>query len=48
MNFRRWGRGGVAAKKLAEGFIQEGYKVDYLTTGFEGLKEYEKVDGINV
>lgn len=42
------GGGGVAAKKLAEGFIKLGYEVDYLTTWFKGLKEYEKVDGINV
>src|SRR3989344_3934340 len=42
------GGGGIAAKKLAQGFIQLGYEVDYLTTWFSGLKEYEKVDGINV
>lgn len=42
------GGGGVAAKKLAEGFIELGYEVDYVTTWFEGLKEYEVVDGINV
>jgi len=42
------GGGGVAAKKLAEGFIEQGYEIDYLTTWFQGLKEYEKVDGINV
>ncbi|MHC1755223.1 MAG: glycosyltransferase [Methanosarcina sp.] len=42
------GGGGVAAKKLAEGFIKLGYQVDYVTTGFNGLKKYENVDGINV
>ncbi len=42
------GGGGVAAKKLAEGFVNLGYEVDYITTWFKGLKEYEKVDGINV
>lgn len=42
------GGGGVAAKKLAEGFIKLGYEVDYVTTGFKGLETYEKVDGINV
>ncbi len=42
------GGGGVAAKKLAKGFIKRGYEVDYLTTGFKELKEFEKVDRINV
>jgi glycosyltransferase involved in cell wall biosynthesis len=42
------GGGGVAAKKLAEGFIKLGYDVDYVTTGFNGLENYEKVNGINV
>ncbi|MFA4953074.1 MAG: glycosyltransferase family 4 protein [Candidatus Pacearchaeota archaeon] len=42
------GGGGIAAKKLAEGFIEKGYIVDYLTTGFKGLKEFEKVNGINI
>jgi glycosyltransferase involved in cell wall biosynthesis len=42
------GGGGVAAKVLAKGFIQNGYEVDYLTTGFKGLKKFEVVDGINV
>ncbi|MCC4771179.1 glycosyltransferase [Methanosarcina sp. DH2] len=42
------GGGGVAAKKLAEGFIKLGYQVDYVTTGFNDLKNYEDVDGINV
>ena len=42
------GGGGVAAKKLAEGFVEQGYEVDYVTTWFKGLKEFEKVNGINV
>jgi glycosyltransferase involved in cell wall biosynthesis len=42
------GGGGIAAKKLAEGFIRLGYQIDYITTGFNGLEKYEKVDGINV
>jgi len=42
------GGGGVAAKKLAEGFVELGYDVDYVTTWFKGLKKFEKIDGINV
>ncbi|MFA5856441.1 MAG: glycosyltransferase family 4 protein [Candidatus Pacearchaeota archaeon] len=42
------GGGGVAAKKLAIGFIKAGYEVDYVTTWFTGLKEYELVDDINI
>jgi len=42
------GGGGVAAKKLAKGFIKLGYQVDYVTTGFNDLKKYENVDGIDV
>lgn len=42
------GGGGVAAKKLAEGFIKLGYDVDYVTTWFNGLKESEIINGINV
>jgi len=42
------GGGGIAAKKLAVGFIKLGYEVDYVTTWFKGLKKYEVVDGINV
>jgi len=42
------GGGGVAAKKLADGFVKKGYGVDVVTTGFKGLKEFEKVDGINI
>lgn len=42
------GGGGIAAKKLAVGFIKLGYEVDYVTTWFDGLKELEVIDGINV
>jgi len=42
------GGGGVAAKTLAVGFIKMGYGVDYVTTWFKGLKEFEVVDGINI
>lgn len=42
------GGGGVAAKKLAEGFLKLGHQVDYITTGYKGLESYETIDGINV
>lgn len=42
------GGGGVAAYKLAKGFLKLGHKVDYVTSWFEGLKRFEIVDGINV
>lgn len=42
------GGGGIAAKKLAFGFIKLGYEVDYVTTWFKGLKKFEVIDGINV
>ncbi len=42
------GGGGVASKKLAEGFVKDGYQVDYVTTWFNGLEKSEKVNGINV
>src|SRR3989344_7104822 len=42
------GGGGVASKKLAEGFIKQGYEVDYVTTWFNGFKQYEVINGINV
>jgi glycosyltransferase involved in cell wall biosynthesis len=42
------GGGGVAAKKIAEGFIELGYQVDYVTSGFKDLEDSEVVDGINV
>lgn len=42
------GGGGVAAKKLAVGFIKLGYEVDYITTWFKGLNKFEVVDGINI
>ncbi|AFV24717.1 1,2-diacylglycerol 3-glucosyltransferase [Methanolobus psychrophilus R15] len=42
------GGGGVAAKKLAEGFVKLGYQVDYVTSGYKYLKKYEVIDGIHV
>lgn len=42
------GGGGVAAYKLAKGFIENGYEVDYLTSGFKDLPKHEIVDGIHV
>ena len=42
------GGGGVASYKLAKGFVDRGYHVDYITTWFSGLKKYEVVDGIHI
>lgn len=42
------GGGGVAAKKLAEGFISEGFEVDYVTSAFKDMPNDEIVDGIHV
>ncbi|MCQ6961813.1 glycosyltransferase family 4 protein [Methanolobus chelungpuianus] len=42
------GGGGVAAKKLAEGFVKLGHEVDYVTTAYKGQKEHEVIDGINI
>ncbi len=42
------GGGGVAAHKLAKGFVKLGHEVDYVTTWFKGLKKFEVIDGINV
>ncbi len=42
------GGGGVATYKLAKGFIENGYEVDYLTSNFKGLKKFEVIDSINV
>lgn len=42
------GGGGVAAKNLAKGFIENGYIVDYVTSGFKNLPKTECVDGINI
>lgn len=42
------GGGGVAAKKLAEAFVQKGYRVDYVTTHFGGLEKEEQVGGVNI
>lgn len=42
------GGGGIAAKKIAEGFVDLGHKVDYVTSYHSQLSQFEKVDGINV
>jgi len=42
------GGGGIAAYKLAKGFVKLGHEVDYVTTWFKGFKKEENVDGINV
>lgn len=42
------GGGGVATKALAEGFVKLGYEVDYVTSWFKGLKEFEVVNGVNI
>jgi len=42
------GGGGVAAYKLAIGFIENGYQVDYITSKFGAAKNFEVVSGINV
>lgn len=42
------GGGGVAARCLAEGFVQEGYEVDYVTTWFPGLAKEETMNGVHI
>jgi len=42
------GGGGIAAYKLAKGWVDLGHKVDYITSWYPGLKQYEQVDGIDV
>ncbi|MFA6524981.1 MAG: glycosyltransferase family 4 protein [Patescibacteria group bacterium] len=42
------GGGGVAAHKLAKGFIANGHHVDYVTSRFSGLKKYDQIDDINL
>ena len=42
------GGGGIAAYKLAKGWVDMGHSVDYVTTWFPGLEPYENVDGIDV
>jgi len=42
------GGGGVAAYKLAKGFIKNDYEVDYITSQYKGFDKKEIVDGINV
>ncbi len=42
------GGGGVAAKELARGFMENGYAVDYLTSACQDLSRFEKINGISV
>ena len=42
------GGGGIAAYKLARGWVDMGHSVDYVTTWFPGLELCENVDGIDV
>ena len=42
------GGGGVAALKLAKGFLACGYEVDCLTSWYKGLPRQEVIDGIKV
>jgi len=42
------GGGGVAAHKIAKGWVDMGHTVDCITTHYKGLPEFEIVDGINV
>ena len=42
------GGGGIAAYKLAKGWVDLGHSVDYITTWYKGLPEYEVIDGIRV
>lgn len=46
LNYEYLPLGGVAAKKLAEAFVQKGYHVDYVTTHFNGLKKEESINGV--
>ncbi len=42
------GGGGVASKKLAEAFVKKGYKVDCVTTLYDGLAEEEEINGVHI
>ncbi len=42
------GGGGVAAKTFAQGFIQQGYEVDVVTSRWGGTKKYQVEDGLNI
>lgn len=42
------GGGGVAAKKMYEGFAKKGYVVDYVTTLYEDALAEEKIEGVNI
>ena len=42
------GGGGVAAWKLAKGWVGLGWEVDYLTSNYSGLPKREQVDGVTI
>jgi len=42
------GGGGVAAKQLAEGFVENGHEIDYITSHHPELEQFEKIKGVNV
>ena len=42
------GGGGVAAFKLAKGFVNLGYQVDVITSGYQNLNFFEVVEGISI
>jgi len=42
------GGGGRVSHSLAKGFKQKGYKVDVITSKFDGLPNFETVDGIQI
>jgi len=42
------GGGGVFCVKLAKGYINAGYTVDYVTSGYKDLKKFEVIEGINI
>ncbi len=41
------GGGGIACYQLAKELAKK-HTIDYLTTGFKGLKKYENIEGINI
>jgi glycosyltransferase involved in cell wall biosynthesis len=42
------GGGGVSAKQIAEGFVENGYEVDYLTMGYKNLPKKESLNKLTV
>lgn len=42
------GGGGMAAKQLSQGFVEQGHQVDYVTSYHPELQKKETIDGINV